>query len=118
MAQYSMYKSHQGGNVLAYNGHEYLYKRSNQDGSIVWRCRKYFSLKCHVTLTTKGQQIVKQPNDHEHPGDPLNTQKNKCSFADYRKTGIALCTRKKFKNGNHGKMKEKYDDEENDQLKI
>ncbi|ESN92916.1 hypothetical protein HELRODRAFT_165052 [Helobdella robusta] len=67
MAQYSMYKSHQGGNVLAYNGHEYLYKRSNQDGSIVWRCQKYFSLKCHVTLTTKGQQIIKQPNDHEHP---------------------------------------------------
>ncbi|KAF9420486.1 hypothetical protein HW555_003236, partial [Spodoptera exigua] len=51
--------------ILLRNDYEYLHKRTNKDGSDLWRCRK--KNMCNATVKILNQSIVHESNNHTHP---------------------------------------------------
>ena len=70
------YKIDGGKDVLIYNGHEYLLKSTTLDNKKVWRCRKVNKFNCSSVVMTKMDEIVKEPNEHTHVGDPVAVRRN------------------------------------------
>ena len=62
--------------LLAYNGHQYLKKRVNGDGSIIWRCKKINKYRCNAILKMHGEDVIRETGSHTHSGDALEVQKN------------------------------------------
>ena len=73
---FTVIKSTKGKDVLIYNGHEYLLKRTTLDNKKVWWCRKVNKFNCSSVVMTKMDEIVKEPNEHTHVGDPVAVRRN------------------------------------------
>ncbi len=58
-----------GKTLLKHAGYEYLHKRSNMDGSEVWRCIVHKQARCPAILKSSGNQIIREPNRHTHQTD-------------------------------------------------
>ncbi len=58
-----------GKTLLKHAGYEYLHKRSNMDGSEVWRCIVHKQARCPAILKNSGNQIIREPNRHTHQTD-------------------------------------------------
>ena len=70
-------KSSKGKDVFLYNGHEYIFKRANFiEDKKIWRCRMVNKFKCPATVITKNGNVIKEPNEHSHDGDPVGIQKS------------------------------------------
>ena len=71
------YKSTRGGgDVLGYEGHEYLVSYNLKDGRS-WRCRKYNckKYKCPATAKTKGTTVdLSKSKPHNHEGNPVQVK--------------------------------------------
>ena len=67
-------KSERGGDVLRYEGHDYVIKRKNADGSVSWRCRMVNKFRCRSTITTNGEHVRIPPTVHSHDGDPVRSE--------------------------------------------
>ena len=70
------YKSERGGDVLGFEGHEYLVTYNLKDGRS-WRCRKYNckKYKCPATAKTKGTTVdLSKSKPHNHEGNPVQVR--------------------------------------------
>lgn len=67
-------KSQRGGDVLMYEGYEYLSERLTIEGFRQWRCRYVNRYKCNSKIVTDGDRVVKEPGDHCHEGDGLRSE--------------------------------------------
>ena len=73
---FTVIKSTKGKDVLIYNGHEYLVKRTTLDNKQVWRCRMVNKFNCSSVVMTKMDEIVKEPNERTHVGGPVAVRRN------------------------------------------
>ena len=69
-------KSTKGGNVLTYNGFQYILKRTKLDGRKYWRCRLVYKCRCNAIVISKADDIVEEANNHSHVADELQNQTN------------------------------------------
>lgn len=62
--------SQRGRETLLYRGYEYWKKRSNTDGTVIWRCVKSQTFHCKGMLRTKLRDVIgaKDP-EHTHEGN-------------------------------------------------
>lgn len=47
-----------------YEGYSYIVKRSNEDGTVIWRCQKQRSARCRGTIKTKDGNVLSS-NEHQ-----------------------------------------------------
>lgn len=71
---FSISKSNKGGEVLRYEGLDYLHKKTSLNGNITWRCRYHKQKTCKSTLITNLGEIIRYPNDHSHLGSPIKSE--------------------------------------------
>lgn len=45
-------QTQKGQDALFIDGYKYVLQRSNKDGTVIWRCQKYRSVNCGVTVVT------------------------------------------------------------------
>ena len=77
MENFKIIKSSRGGDILQYLGHEYLKKdQPNRNGDQIWRCRFYNKFKCRSRTVTNGELIVKEPSEHCHAADCVQSSAN------------------------------------------
>ena len=72
-------KSVRGREMLLYQGFEYILRTREawmNDEKLYWRCRKYLQHKCRSSMITSGQTVVKEPSEHTHSGDSVQTEAN------------------------------------------
>ena len=67
-------KTERGGNVLRYEGYDYVEKRKNLNGIISWRCRGYNKYRCNSIMKTSGDHVIVPPTIHCHDGDPIGSE--------------------------------------------
>ncbi len=70
------YKSERGGDVCLYQAFEYIVKMRREEGVIHWRCREYRKFRCKATLITKGDEVMKQQNEHCHGANLARARAN------------------------------------------
>ncbi|XP_050706630.1 uncharacterized protein LOC126992005 [Eriocheir sinensis] len=69
-------QSLRGGELLVHHGFEYILQTKEpwmDAEKKYWRCRKYKTFKCKSSIITKGSNIIKEPSDHTHSGDSIQT---------------------------------------------
>ena len=69
-------QSLRGRELLVHHGSEYILRTKEpwmDDEKKYWRCRKYKTFKCKSSITTNGSNIIKEPSDHNHSGDSIQT---------------------------------------------
>ena len=69
-------KSTKGGNVLTYNGFQYILKRTELDGTKYWRCRLLNKCRCNAIVKSKYDDILEETNNHSHVGDEIQNRTN------------------------------------------
>ena len=62
-------KSNRGGNIAVHNGYCYNQKQVTSS-CILWRCTKYYSIKCPAVLKTNQNVVIKLKDSHTHESDP------------------------------------------------
>lgn len=61
-------KTKRGGQMLCRAGYNFVLKRTNKDGSNLWRCTKKDSSKCNATLKVKQNPLeILHETSHNHP---------------------------------------------------
>ncbi|KAK6985997.1 CDD deaminase [Biomphalaria glabrata] len=55
-----------GRSILVYEGHEFWLKKKALNGNMNWRCSKYQTHKCPVTLVTAQDDVINQSSTHNH----------------------------------------------------
>ena len=70
-------KTERGGDLLTYEGFEYVYITHTKFGKS-WRCRQYRALSCKATAKTVGANTIdiSRSAPHCHPGNPLRVEAN------------------------------------------
>ncbi len=66
--------STKGKPLLKYEGHEYLLHRCNKDGSKYWKCHLSRANKCPGAMSTKENQITREPSRHNHETDLVRSR--------------------------------------------
>ncbi|KAK9502391.1 hypothetical protein O3M35_011174 [Rhynocoris fuscipes] len=70
-----------GNTILIYKCYEYLQHRITSEQVVHWRCRQYKSNKCRTIMHTRGDAILKQPEQHTHPIAPCISLAKKATNA-------------------------------------
>ncbi|KAK6979281.1 CDD deaminase [Biomphalaria glabrata] len=55
-----------GRSILVYEGFEFWLKKKALNGNMNWRCSKYQTHKCLVTLVTAQDDVINQSSTHNH----------------------------------------------------
>ena len=58
------------------NGY-FFYKDKQKEENIYWKCDKYHKFKCKARITTQGDEIVKESNEHNHLCDATESEAQK-----------------------------------------
>jgi hypothetical protein len=62
--------SQKGTDTLLYRGFDFWKKNILPSGDIVWRCSKFMKFKCHATVVTRGEVVVRNREpEHNHGGN-------------------------------------------------
>lgn len=80
---FTLTKSQRGGDVLLYEGHEFLFQRLTADNFRQWKCRFFNKYHCTCKMITEGNRIIKEPGTHCHFGDSVRSEARKAR-ADMR----------------------------------
>lgn len=69
-------KTERGGDVLCYEGYEYIRRvdRLGKNGELTWRCRFHRKYRCLAGLKTLGNKVIIQPPNHSHMGNILKAK--------------------------------------------
>lgn len=81
--------------LLCLNGYEYNLLKTNRDSSKLWRCIMQKDCNCYVSVTTMGNQIIRQPREHCHDADLVKSsaRKLKSSHIASVQRQPCVCTR-------------------------
>ena len=69
-------KTQRGGNVPAYKGFEYIFKKKTFAERITWKCRYTVKFRCHGKVTTEGDEVTSELGFHTHPADCIQAEAN------------------------------------------
>ena len=63
--------------AMVYRNQEYLVHKIKPDSTTVWRCRRHKALKCKAMMWTRHDDITREPSNHNHVANPVQTEVTK-----------------------------------------